>query len=62
MNILRFTCKLVSSNPQDDERRFVLSYFCGNDLIMVFEVAERNSGRVGGKFLERAKHKNPVNG
>ena len=29
---------------------------------MVFEVADRNSGRVQAKFLERAKHKNPVNG
>lgn len=27
----------------------------------MYEVCDKNSGRMGGKFLERKKHKNPVN-
>ena len=26
----------------------------------MYEVCDKNSGRVGGKFMERKKHKNPV--
>jgi hypothetical protein len=26
----------------------------------VYEVCDKNSGRIGGKFMERKKHKNPV--
>ena len=26
----------------------------------MYEVCDKNSGRVGGKFMERKKHKNPI--
>ncbi len=62
LHILRYEAKLVSSNPDDENRKFILSFYCGDDTIQVYEIAERNSGRVGGKFLDRQKHVNPVNG
>jgi hypothetical protein len=62
LHILRYDTKLVSSNPDDDNRKFILSFFCGDDTIEIFEMAERNSGRVGGKFLDRKRHVNPLNG
>ena len=58
-HILRFRAKLVSSTPSDEERNFVISFWVGDGSIQVFEDAERNSGRIKGKFLERAKMKNP---
>lgn len=62
LHILRFEAKLVSSNPDDENRKFILSFYCGDDTIQIYEIAERNSGRVGGKFLDRNKHVNPING
>lgn len=35
------------------DRKFVLSYFCGDDTLAIFEPPQRNSGITGGKFLER---------
>ena len=60
MHVLRFQCKLVSTEPDDETREFIVSFFCGDDTIQVYEVCDKNSGRMGGKFLERKKHKNPV--
>ena len=28
----------------------------------MYEVCDKNSGRVGGKFMERKKHNSPING
>lgn len=60
MHILRFNGKLVSTEPDDESRTFILSFYCGDDTIQVYEVCDKNSGRIGGKFMERKKHKNPV--
>lgn len=60
MHVLRFDTKLISPEPDDENRKFVVNFFCGDDTIEVFEVCERNSGRLGGKFMERKKHTNPV--
>lgn len=62
MHILRFNAKMVSTEPDDESRRFIISFYCGNDSIQVYEVCDKNSGRWGGKFMERNKHKNPVTG
>jgi len=62
LHILRYEAKLVSSNPDDENRKFILSFYCGDDTIQIYEIADRNSGRVGGKFLDRKKHVNPVSG
>ncbi len=37
------------------ERSFVLSYFCGDDTLSIFEPPQRNTGITGGRFLERAR-------
>lgn len=60
MHILRFNSKLVSTEPDDESRSFIISFYCGDDTIQVYEVCDKNSGRIGGKFMERKKHRNPV--
>ena len=62
MHILRFNAKLVSTEPDDENREFLISFYCGDDTIQVYEVCDKNSGRIGGKFMERKTHKNPVDG
>jgi hypothetical protein len=61
MHVLRFESKLISTEPDDEARRFIVSFYCGDDTIQVYEVCDKNSGRIGGKFMERKKHSNPVN-
>jgi EF-hand domain-containing protein 1 len=60
MHVLRFDSKLISTEPDDETRKFIVSFYCGDDTIQVYELCDRNSGRIGGKFLEKKKHKNPV--
>jgi EF-hand domain-containing protein 1 len=60
MHILRFEAKVISTEPDDEHRKFIVSFYCGDDTIQVYEVCDKNSGRMGGKFMERKKHKNPV--
>ncbi|KAK9831357.1 hypothetical protein WJX81_005284 [Elliptochloris bilobata] len=53
--VLRFGCRMIGggATEADQGRRFVLSYFMADDTMSVFEPPVRNSGIVGGKFLER---------
>lgn len=51
---------MISQNKEDNTRTFIISFFCGDDTIQVYEYAERNSGIWTGKFLERSKHKHPI--
>ena len=60
MHILRFEAKVVSTEPDDESRDFIISFYCGDDSIQVYEVCDKNSGRIGGKFMEKKKHKNPI--
>jgi hypothetical protein len=62
MYILRFEGRMISENKDDNHRKFIVSLFCGDDTIQVYEQAERNSGIWAGKFLERRQHKHPVTG
>ena len=62
MHILRFNARLVSTEPDDESRTFIVSFFCGDDTIQVYEVCDKNSGRIGGRFMERKKQNNPVSG
>lgn len=52
--VFKETAKNVLSNA-DKDRRFVISYFLSDDTMSVFEPPVRNSGIIGGKFLERQK-------
>lgn len=59
--ILRFSASMVSNKPIDQERIFVVSYYLADDTIGVYEPPQRNTGVVGGKFLERRKITKPNN-
>jgi hypothetical protein len=58
--ILRFICRMISKNEIDSSKKFVLSFYCGDDSIMIYLQPERNSGIQGGKFLEKRKYKNDL--
>ncbi|XP_008947681.1 PREDICTED: EF-hand domain-containing family member C2, partial [Merops nubicus] len=58
-NTLRFLAKLVTGSPADGDRKFVISYFLSDDTIAVFEHRQRNTGILGGKFLQRGRIKKP---
>ncbi|XP_028996745.1 EF-hand domain-containing protein 1 isoform X2 [Betta splendens] len=57
--VLRYSAMLDSPNPEDEGRRFILSYFLSNDMISIFEKPSRNSGIIGGKFLEKTRIPKP---
>lgn len=54
--VLRFEARMISESKEDNARRFIISFFCGDDTIQVYQNAERNSGIWGGKFLERTRY------
>ncbi len=56
--ILRFTAKFNTRVPEDLDRRFIISFYLSDDTLSIFEPAQKNSGIVEGKFLERRKYKN----
>lgn len=56
-NVLRFMARLNTTRPIDMDRRFIISYFLSDDTILVYEPQQRNSGILGGKFLERRRIK-----
>jgi Ca2+-binding EF-hand superfamily protein len=62
--VLRFRAKLVNPPIQDMPRRFVVAVYLVDDTVSIFEPPQRNSGIVGGKFLERGKfrHMEPPEG
>ena len=59
---MRFDARMISDNAEDNQKLFIISFYCGDDTIQVYEVCDKNSGRIGGKFMERKNHKNPVTG
>lgn len=59
---LSFMAKLINPKNEDVNRRFNVTYFMNNDTVSVFERFQRNSGFIGGKFLERSRVTNPDTG
>merc|ERR1719313_2791536 len=55
--ILRFMARLDTDTPEDQGRIFVIKYYLSDDTVAVFEPPQKNSGVVGGKFLERTRIK-----
>lgn len=43
-HVLRFSGRLISDNPDNDKRYFIIKYFLSDDTIAIFELGERNSG------------------
>ncbi|KAJ6667654.1 hypothetical protein lerEdw1_016775 [Lerista edwardsae] len=58
-NILRFLAQFVTTDPINKDRKFLIAYFLSDDTISVFEPPQRNTGIIGGKFLERGRVKKP---
>nr|XP_020442634.1 EF-hand domain-containing family member C2 [Monopterus albus] len=58
-NVLNFHAKMVTTDPVDRERLFIISFYLCDDSISVFECPQRNSGVIGGRFLERGRVKKP---
>ena len=48
-----------SVRPEDKGRRFIISYRLADDMFTVYEPPVRNSGIIGGKFLERTRVAKP---
>ncbi|CAF1268119.1 unnamed protein product [Adineta steineri] len=57
--VLRFMAKVMTKDPIQAQRRFIISYFLADDTISIHEPPKRNSGIDGGKFLERQRVKKP---
>eukprot|EP01006_Ploeotia_vitrea_P053971 TRINITY_DN67834_c7_g14_i1.p1 TRINITY_DN67834_c7_g14~~TRINITY_DN67834_c7_g14_i1.p1 ORF type:complete len:759 (-),score=100.08 TRINITY_DN67834_c7_g14_i1:1110-3386(-) len=55
--VLKFQLRLIGGDTSNAVRRFVLTYFLADDTLSIFEPAQRNSGIIGGKFLNRQKVK-----
>ncbi|KAJ3275338.1 EF-hand domain-containing member C2 [Terramyces sp. JEL0728] len=56
---LRFQGSLISTKQVDRDRKFVISFHLADDTISIFEPRARNSGIIGGKFLENRRIKKP---
>ncbi|XP_005991103.1 EF-hand domain-containing protein 1 [Latimeria chalumnae] len=57
--VLRYEAKLDTMNPEDQRRRFIISFFLSTDMVSIFEPHVRNSGIIGGKFLEKTRIPKP---
>ena len=58
-DVLRFRAKPITDKASDASRTFIIAYYVGDDTIAVFEPPQRNSGTMGGKFLQRGTYKSP---
>ncbi|KAJ9463557.1 hypothetical protein DIPPA_62773 [Diplonema papillatum] len=54
---LKFSLQMQTTNTIDASRRFVLTYYLTDDTVSIFEAATRNSGVLGGRFLQRQRVK-----
>jgi len=59
---LGFTAMFANPREEDVNRRFVFTYCLWDDQMSVQEPPQRNSGQVGGRFLEKAVHLNQKTG
>merc|ERR1719181_1839442 len=57
--ILRFMARLDTDAPEDQGRIFVIKYFLADDTVAAFEPPQKNSGIIGGKFIQRGRVKKP---
>lgn len=59
---LRFKAYIDEFRREDANRRFIIDFHLADDTVSVWEVAQRNSGHLEGKFAQRSRMKNPANG
>jgi hypothetical protein len=55
---LRFLAKFITPAPEDAERVFIITFYMSDDTLGIYEKFQRNSGFIGGKFLERCRIRN----
>jgi len=60
--VLRFEARMINGEPEDESRRFVIATYPADDHVAVFEVQQRNSGHMAGKFAEKKRMWNPDTG
>jgi hypothetical protein len=60
--VLRFECKMVNGEPEDELRKFVIAFYPADDETAVFEIPVRNSGHMAGKFADKRRINNPDTG
>jgi hypothetical protein len=60
--ILRYEAIPENKVPEDANRKFIIGIFLSDDTVAVWEVRQRNSGCVEGKFRERGMTVNPATG
>lgn len=56
-DVIKFRLKFAKPSACDANRRFVLTFFLADGQLAIFEPPQRNSGIVGGKFLQKCKSK-----
>jgi len=54
-DVLRFRANLISKDPADRDRVFIVCFYLMDDTMSIFEQPVRNSGFFGGKFLQRSR-------
>ena len=57
--VLVFLASIISDDPCDKLRKFVVTFYVDDNTIKILEPPQRNSGFVGGMFLSRQKMKTP---
>jgi hypothetical protein len=53
--LVRFAANLVSDREIDQGRKFIVTYYPADGTISAFELRQRNTGVLGGKFMEKGK-------
>jgi hypothetical protein len=61
-DVLRFRARMITRSPVDATRAFIVTFFLSDDTVQIYEPPVRNSGIIGGKFLQRMRVKNPETG
>uniref|UniRef100_A0A672GTH0 DM10 domain-containing protein n=1 Tax=Salarias fasciatus TaxID=181472 RepID=A0A672GTH0_SALFA len=56
--VLRYSARLESPHPEDESRRFILSYYLSDDMISIFEKSS-SLCFFGGKFLKKTRVPKP---
>lgn len=59
--LLRFTARFNTRVPEDKDRRFIITFYLSDDSISIYEIAQKNSGIIEGKFLHKRRYKNVDN-
>jgi hypothetical protein len=61
-DVLRFRARMITRNSVDATRAFIITFYLSDDTVQIYEPPVRNSGIIGGKYLQRVRIKNPETG